>query len=61
MWSVAIVSGVADKRGVTEHQSTLARFLGTNPGDESMTFGLSIIWTKSAGDADYAFSVERSF
>ena len=35
-------------------------FLGTNPADESMTFGLSIIWTKSAGDADYAFSVERS-
>ena len=35
-------------------------FLGTNPADEPMTFGLSIIWTKSAGDADYAFSVERS-
>jgi len=35
-------------------------FLCTNPADESMTFGLSIIWTKSAGDADYAFSVERS-
>jgi len=35
-------------------------FLGANPADESMTFGLSIVWTKSAGDADYAFSVERS-
>jgi len=45
---------------VRAFQVIVNTLLGTNPGDESMTFGLSIIWTKSAGDADYAFSVERS-
>ena len=55
----AISSAFGDNPGVDPSMSRSA-FLGTNPADESMTFGLSIIWTKSAGDADYAFSVERS-
>jgi len=49
-----------ERLATTRKFSGRKAFLGANPADESMTFGLSIVWTKSAGDADYAFSVERS-